>query len=118
MKILASWSSGKDSAWMVHTLRQQGLPPAGLLTSINEAADRVAMHAVRHSVLRAQAEAAALPLSIVSLPHPCSNEIYEQRMAVTVSGRAWRRASRTLRSETCSSRTSDGIARSGWPARV
>jgi uncharacterized protein (TIGR00290 family) len=84
MKILASWSSGKDSAWMLHTLRQQGLPPAALLTSINETADRVAMHAVRHSVLRAQADAAALPLTTVSLPHPCSNEIYEQRMAATV----------------------------------
>jgi uncharacterized protein (TIGR00290 family) len=85
MKILASWSSGKDSAWMLHTLRQQGLPPAALLTTINETADRVAMHAVRHSVLRAQADAAALPLTTVSLPHPCSNEIYEQRMAAAVA---------------------------------
>jgi uncharacterized protein (TIGR00290 family) len=84
MKILASWSSGKDSAWMLHTLRQQGLSPAALLTSINEAADRVAMHGVRHSVLRAQALAAELPLMTVLLPHACSNEIYEQRMADAV----------------------------------
>jgi uncharacterized protein (TIGR00290 family) len=84
MKILVSWSSGKDSAWMLHTLRQQGLSPAALLTSINEAADRVAMHGVRHSVLRAQADAARLPLITVPLPHPCSNEIYEQRMSAAV----------------------------------
>jgi diphthamide synthase (EF-2-diphthine--ammonia ligase) len=70
---------------MLHTLRQQGIAPAGLLTSINESADRVAMHAVRHSVLRAQAAAAGLPLMIVPLPHPCANDVYEQRMTVAVS---------------------------------
>ena len=48
MKILVSWSSGKDSAWMLHVIRSEGIgTPAALLTTINEAADRVAMHAVR-----------------------------------------------------------------------
>lgn len=85
MKILVSWSSGKDSAWMLHVLRQEGIgEPAALLTSINEAADRVAMHAVRSDVLRAQARAAGLPLITVSLPSPCSNEIYEARMSSVV----------------------------------
>ena len=84
MKVLLSWSSGKDSAWALHLLRQQGLAPAALLTTINEAADRVAMHGVRHSVLRAQAREACLPLMVVRLPHPCSNEIYEERMAAAV----------------------------------
>ena len=84
MKILMSWSSGKDSAWAVHLLRQQGTPPAALLTSINESADRVSMHAVRADVLRAQADAAGLPLVIVPLPWPCSNEIYEERMGAAV----------------------------------
>ncbi len=84
MKILMSWSSGKDSAWTVHLLRQQGTPPAALLTSINEAADRVSMHAVRAELLRAQADAAGLPLVIVPLPWPCSNEIYEERMGAAV----------------------------------
>jgi uncharacterized protein (TIGR00290 family) len=85
MKILVSWSSGKDSAWMLHVLRSE-LPeaPAALLTSINEAADRVAMHGVRSDVLRAQARAAGLPLLIVSLPSPCPNEVYEQRMSAAV----------------------------------
>ena len=85
MKILVSWSSGKDSAWMLHVLRQEGIgEPAALLTSVNEAADRVAMHAVRSDVLRAQARAAGLPLITVSLPSPCSNEIYEARMSSVV----------------------------------
>lgn len=85
MKVLLSWSSGKDSAWSLHVLRAQGLAPAALLTSINESADRVAMHGVRHSVLRAQAGAAGLPLRVVPLPHPCANDIYEQRMAAAVA---------------------------------
>ena len=84
MKILAAWSTGKDSAWMLHTLRRQGLRPGALLTTVNESADRVSMHAVRRSVLEAQAGAAGLPLMAVSLPYPCTNEIYEQRMAAAV----------------------------------
>jgi uncharacterized protein (TIGR00290 family) len=85
MKILVSWSSGKDSAWMLHVLRTAH-PDAvrGLLTTTNEAFDRVAMHGVRRDVLEAQARAAELPLSLVPLPWPCSNEEYEQRMRVAV----------------------------------
>ncbi len=81
MKILVSWSSGKDSAWVLHMLNQThpGMV-AGLLTTLNEAFDRVAMHAVRHSLLQAQAEAAGLPLHLVNIPWPCSNPDYEQRM--------------------------------------
>jgi uncharacterized protein (TIGR00290 family) len=85
MKILVSWSSGKDSAWLVHVLRtEMRTPPAGLLTTINEAADRVAMHAVRSEVLRAQARAAGLPLTTVAIPSPCPNDVYEERMAAAV----------------------------------
>ena len=82
MKILVSWSSGKDSAWMLHVITQQQLgTPAALLTTVNEAADRVAMHAVRTAVLRMQADAAELPLLTVPIPSPCPNEVYEARMA-------------------------------------
>jgi uncharacterized protein (TIGR00290 family) len=81
VKILLSWSSGKDSAWALHVLRQR-YPGAvaGLLTTINESAQRVAMHAVRRDVLDAQAAAAGLPLRIVPIPDPCSNDEYEARM--------------------------------------
>jgi uncharacterized protein (TIGR00290 family) len=87
MKILVSWSSGKDSAWMLHTLHGQH-PGAvgGLLTTLNEAFDRVAMHAVRRSLLDAQAEAAGYPLYAINLPWPCSNEEYERRMGAAVAG--------------------------------
>jgi diphthamide synthase (EF-2-diphthine--ammonia ligase) len=81
MKTLVSWSSGKDSAWMVHTLRQRGDVEIGaLLTTINESAQRVAMHAVRVDVLQAQADALGFPLWMVPIPSPCPNEVYEEKM--------------------------------------
>ena len=84
MKLLLSWSSGKDSAWALHMLRQQGLAVAALLTSLNEAAGRVSMHGVREEILRAQADAAGLPLFTIPLPWPCTNEIYEARLREAV----------------------------------
>lgn len=87
-RVLLSWSSGKDSAWTLHVLRQQrDVEVVGLLTTFNEAADRVAMHAVRHALVDAQASAAGLPLWPVLLPWPCSNADYEQRMSAVI-GRA------------------------------
>jgi uncharacterized protein (TIGR00290 family) len=87
MKILLSWSSGKDSAWMLHTLQQQHPgAAAGLLTTTNQAFDRVAMHAVRRGLLQAQADATGLPLHVVPLPWPCSNEQYEAIMTRAVEG--------------------------------
>lgn len=87
MKILLSWSTGKDSAWALHVLRQQHPGAvAGLLTTVNEAFDRVAMHAVRRSLLPAQADAAGLPLYEVDIPWPCSNAQYELVMKTAVAG--------------------------------
>jgi uncharacterized protein (TIGR00290 family) len=81
-RVLLSWSSGKDSAWSLHLLRSDPtIELCGLVTTLNSQFDRVAMHGTRRSVLEAQAQAAQLPLWIVPLPWPCSNEIYEQRMA-------------------------------------
>jgi uncharacterized protein (TIGR00290 family) len=83
-RILLSWSSGKDSAWSLHLLRQRAeYEVVGLLTTFNEVADRVAMHAVRHDLVERQAAAAGLPLWSVPLPWPCSNEQYESLMAQT-----------------------------------
>jgi uncharacterized protein (TIGR00290 family) len=80
-KVLLSWSSGKDSAWTLHVLRQRtDVVVTALLTTFNVAADRVAMHAVRRDLVRAQAERAGLPLWEVDLPWPCSNDEYESRM--------------------------------------
>jgi uncharacterized protein (TIGR00290 family) len=81
-RILLSWSSGKDSAWCLHVLRKNREHEIlGLLTTFNEAADRVAMHAVRRELVERQAAAAGLPLWPVHLPWPCSNEQYERLMA-------------------------------------
>jgi uncharacterized protein (TIGR00290 family) len=83
-RILLSWSSGKDSAWALHLLRKNAdYKVAGLLTTFNEVADRVAMHAVRRSLVEAQASGAGLPLWAVSLPWPCNNDQYESIMAAT-----------------------------------
>lgn len=80
-RVLLSWSSGKDSAWALHTLRIRGdCEIVGLLTTVNTKFDRVAMHGTRRSVLEAQAAAAELPLWNAPLPWPCSNEDYEVRM--------------------------------------
>ena len=83
-RILLSWSSGKDSAWALHLLRKNAdYKVSGLLTTFNEVADRVAMHAVRRNLVQAQASAADLPLWAVPLPWPCSNDQYESIMAAT-----------------------------------
>jgi uncharacterized protein (TIGR00290 family) len=84
-RTLLSWSSGK--AWSLHLLRQQDeYEIVGLLTTFNQTANRVAMHAVRHSLVEAQAEAAGIPLWDVDLPWPCSNADYECIMKETCKG--------------------------------
>jgi uncharacterized protein (TIGR00290 family) len=85
-KTLVSWSSGKDSAWLVHVLRRRGdVQIGGLLTTINEAAKRVAMHAVRVDLLQAQADALGLPVWQIPIPSPCPNDVYERAMAEAVA---------------------------------
>jgi uncharacterized protein (TIGR00290 family) len=87
-RLLLSWSSGKDSAWALHRLRQShDFEIVGLVTTVNETHARVAMHGVREVLLRAQAEAAGLPLWRVPLPHPCPDVEYEDRMRALI-GRA------------------------------
>jgi uncharacterized protein (TIGR00290 family) len=77
-KILVSWSSGKDGAWVLHLLcRDPNVEVAGLLTTINTDHDRVFMHDTRRELLARQAAAAGLPLRTVGLPDVCSNEEYE-----------------------------------------
>ena len=72
---------------MLHQLNQR-YPgaAAGLLTTTNQAFDRVAMHAVRRELLEAQGRAARLPLHVVPLPWPCSNEQYESIMRTAIDG--------------------------------
>jgi uncharacterized protein (TIGR00290 family) len=80
-RVALSWSSGKDSAWTLHLLRQSaGIELVALITTFNNAANRVAMHAVRRELVMAQAERIGLPLWPVELPWPCSNASYEDLM--------------------------------------
>lgn len=84
-KTLLSWSSGKDSAWTLHLLRHDpDVDVVGLVTTVNEVHDRVAMHAVRVGLLRRQAAAVGVPLRLVPIPHPCSNEEYEAAMGALI----------------------------------
>jgi diphthamide synthase (EF-2-diphthine--ammonia ligase) len=64
---------------------RQELDVVALLTTVNRTHHRVAMHAVRESLLEAQAAAAGLPLRVVAIPSPCPNQQYEQAMAVAMS---------------------------------
>ncbi|MFZ0592279.1 MAG: ATP-binding protein [Bryobacteraceae bacterium] len=80
-RVALSWSTGKDSAWTLHLLRQtSGIQVAALITTFNTAADRVAMHAVRRRLVETQAHLAGIPLWPVELPWPCANSVYEDRM--------------------------------------
>jgi uncharacterized protein (TIGR00290 family) len=84
-KAWLAWSSGKDSAWSLHVVRQRGeLDVVALLTTVNRTHSRVAMHAVQESLLEAQAAAAGLPLVTVPIPSPCTNEEYERAMAAAM----------------------------------
>ena len=81
-----SWSSGKDSALALQRARDElRIDVVGLLTTVNAAADRVAMHAVRRVLLEAQAARLGLPLQVVEIPAPCPNDVYEARMAAAMS---------------------------------
>ncbi|HEX3802484.1 MAG TPA: ATP-binding protein [Solirubrobacteraceae bacterium] len=81
-----SWSSGKDSALALHRVRETTeVEVVGLLTTVNSAFERVAMHGVRRALLDAQAAALGLPVHVVELPWPCTNEVYEHLMTAMVA---------------------------------
>ena len=89
MRTLLSWSTGKDSAWSLHALRRRAdVTVVGLVTTLNAAFDRVAMHGVRRALLEAQAQAAGLPLHVLDIPHPCPNADYERIMGAFVAEQA------------------------------
>jgi uncharacterized protein (TIGR00290 family) len=89
MKTLVSWSTGKDSAWMLYVLRQRpDIELVGLVTTVNAEFDRVAMHGVRRALLEAQADAAGLPLHVLPIPHPCPNDTYEAIMGAFIAEQA------------------------------
>ena len=85
-KALISWSSGKDSAFALHEVRRAGeFEVVGALTTLTETFGRVSIHGVRQEILRAQLDAAGLQSTIVPIPYPCPNEIYEARISAVVA---------------------------------
>ena len=84
-KALIAWSSGKDSAWALHEVRRAGeFDIVGALTTVTDTFGRVSMHGVREELLLAQLAAAGLAASVVRIPYPCPNEIYEDKMAAAI----------------------------------
>jgi uncharacterized protein (TIGR00290 family) len=84
-KALIAWSSGKDSAWALHEARRSGdYDIVGALTTVTDTFERVSMHGVREELLRAQLDAAGLPSITVRIPFPCTNDIYEAKMAAAM----------------------------------
>jgi uncharacterized protein (TIGR00290 family) len=96
-RALVAWSSGKDAAWALHVVRiGRELDVVGLLTTVSEEYGRASMHGVREEVMAAQARAAGLPLFKVSIPSPCPNELYEDKMAAAVREAAERGVTRMI----------------------
>ena len=79
---MVSWSSGKDSAWALHTLRQQPdrYEVRGIFTTVTETFDRISIHSTPRWVLKLQSERLDLPLYEIAIPSPCSNARYEAAM--------------------------------------
>jgi len=85
-RALIAWSSGKDSAFALDVMRRAGdYDIVGALTTVTETFGRVSMHGVRQEILMAQLDAAELPATIVAIPFPCSNDVYEARMATALA---------------------------------
>jgi uncharacterized protein (TIGR00290 family) len=84
-KALIAWSSGKDSAWALHEVRQTGeIDVVGALTTVTSAFGRVSVHGLREELLLQQLAAYGLPATVVRIPYPCPNEIYEREMAAAM----------------------------------
>jgi uncharacterized protein (TIGR00290 family) len=80
--VLLSWSGGKDAAWALHRLRERAdITVVGLLTTITEGFERIAMQGIRVDVLHAQAQVSGLPVIEARMPQRADNTIYEATVA-------------------------------------
>lgn len=80
--LLLSWSGGKDAAWALHVLRQRrDVEVVGLVTTLTEGYDRIAMQGIRHAILQAQSVACGLPVIEAWMPQRASNAIYRETFA-------------------------------------
>jgi uncharacterized protein (TIGR00290 family) len=80
--LLLSWSGGKDAAWALHTLRRRDdVEVVGLVTTLTEGYERIAMQGIRHALLRAQSEACGLPVIEAWMPQRADNATYRASFA-------------------------------------
>ncbi|WP_245447222.1 diphthine--ammonia ligase [Mucilaginibacter celer] len=81
MKCIFNWSGGKDSALaLYYCLQNPDLEIAYLVTTINDAADRISMHGVRTELLIDQAESIGIPLYQIRLPEMPGMKEYDEVM--------------------------------------
>jgi len=86
LPVLLSWSGGKDAAWALHVLRQRDdVQVVGLITTLTEGYERIAMQGIRHALLDAQSAACGLPVIEAWMPQRASNEVYRQSFADALS---------------------------------
>ncbi len=78
-KAIISWSGGKDCTLALWHARDK-YDIGALLTTVTREFDRISMHGVRVELLRRQASSLGIPLTLVEIPYPCSNDIYERAM--------------------------------------
>lgn len=79
--ILLAWSSGKDSAFTLHHLRNENNNQVvALLTTLTADYDRISMHGVRRALLEQQAGSLGLPLEIMTISKGADNAEYEAQM--------------------------------------
>jgi uncharacterized protein (TIGR00290 family) len=82
---LLSWSGGKDAAWALHVLRmRRQFEVIGLVTTLTEGYERIAMQGIRREILHAQAEACGLPVIEAWMPQRASNAVYEASYAAAL----------------------------------
>ena len=85
MRLLLSWSGGKDAAWALQSLRAEpGVEVVGLLTTVTAEYERIAMHGIRRALLQAQAQATGLPVIEAAIPAQCDNATYEASFAAAL----------------------------------
>lgn len=81
MNCIFNWSGGKDSALaLYHCLQNPKLNIKYLVTTINDAADRISMHGVRVELLIKQAESIGIPLYQIRLPEMPGMTEYDEVM--------------------------------------
>jgi len=83
-KAVFNWSGGKDSALALHyILQQKEYDIQTLLTSVNDAVDRISMHGVRTQLLHQQANSLELPVLELRLPENPTMDVYNTMLTET-----------------------------------